>query len=223
MSGVWVQYLRDCPAGAELLAIEVLALWPQIQDSFETTATHGEPMTRDNLTTGKSAGAGIACPLFPQVWFDRCEIREANRLLVAWNHKIGPLLRGDKLTRNAHVLVVGGEPVAVTTTSCLIREPRSTLPWLTRDVACELSRLCAATPVWCRVALRLWREVVFPATGKRWALSYQDADLHTGNTYRFDGWYRVAYSSSGIDTRSGRRGRNKWLWVWPVPPDSSGG
>ncbi len=72
--------------------------------------------------------------------------------------------------------------------------------------------------MWCRVALRLWREVVFPATCKQWALSYQDADAHTGNTYRFDGWHRVGYSHSGTDTRSGRTGRNKWLWVWPSPP-----
>ena len=46
------------------------------------------------------------------------------------------------------------------------------------------------------------------------AISYQDADLHNGDTYRFDGWKREGYSSSGNDSRSGRKGRNKWIWVW---------
>jgi hypothetical protein len=31
---------------------------------------------------------------------------------------------------------------------------------------------------------------------------------------RFDGWRRVGFSRSGIDQRSGRRGRNKWIWLW---------
>lgn len=46
-------------------------------------------------------------------------------------------------------------------------------------------------------------------------MSYQDADLHNGHTYRFDGWERVGYSHSGNDYRTGRRGRRKWVWLWP--------
>ena len=41
------------------------------------------------------------------------------------------------------------------------------------------------------------------------------ADLHNGNTYRFDGWKRIAKSRSGVNTRNGTVGRNKWLWIFP--------
>lgn len=91
---------------------------------------------------------------------------------------------------------------------------RGGLHHLTRENTCELSRLCAERPHLCRVALRLWREFVFPQLGYRYVISYQDADMHSGNTYRFDGWKRAGFSSSGTDTRSGRRGRRKWIWVW---------
>lgn len=64
------------------------------------------------------------------------------------------------------------------------------------------------------MVLRLWREFVFPAMGYQFAISYQDAALHSGNLYRFDGWTRIGYSSSGTDARSGRRGRNKFIWQW---------
>jgi len=50
--------------------------------------------------------------------------------------------------------------------------------------AVELSCLCAAKPDLCRLALRLWRSFAFPtiaaARGCRWAVSYQDAVLHSG-------------------------------------------
>lgn len=63
----------------------------------------------------------------------------------------------------------------------------------------------------------MWREFVFPVLPADFAISYQDADLHSGNTYRFDGWARLAFSrSGGIDQRTGRSGRNKWVWAWPA-------
>lgn len=87
---------------------------------------------------------------------------------------------------------------------------------MTRANAVELSRLCAERKHLCRVALRLWREFVFPALSADVAISYQGADLHTGATYRFDGWQRAAYArAGGDDPRSGRKARNKWIWIWP--------
>ncbi len=140
---------------------------------------------------------------------------EANDLLEKWGHKMGPLNRGNSGSLQVHALLAHGSPVAIATTSSLIREcVGGGLGHMNRSNSVELSRLCAAEPWACRVMLRLWRELVFPATGMRYAISYQDADLHTGNTYRFDGWKRAAYSSSGPDTRSGRPGRKKWVWVW---------
>jgi len=129
---------------------------------------------------------------------------------------MGALHRGNQ-GAICHGVFHGENLVAVTTTSTLIAaRVGGGLSELTRENTCELSRLCADRPGLCRVALRLWREFVFPTLNYEYAISYQDADLHSGNTYRFDGWYRAAYARSGKDTRSGRPGRNKWVWVWPA-------
>ncbi|RWC92894.1 MAG: hypothetical protein EOS73_35315, partial [Mesorhizobium sp.] len=65
-----------------------------------------------------------------------------------------------------------------------------------RHEAIELSRLCAARPDLSRVTLCMWRAFVFPAlcqeSGFVWAVSYQDAAIHAGNLYRFDGWVQPA-------------------------------
>jgi hypothetical protein len=145
--------------------------------------------------------------------FDSISLPTANALLERWGHKMGPCKRGNSRGWS-HALMHEGRPVAATITSSLIRETVGGAHHLNRRNCIELSRLCAERPALCRVALRLWREFVFPTLGYEWAMSYQDADLHNGNTYRFDGWERIAYSCSGKDTRSGRQGRNKWVWVW---------
>lgn len=152
--------------------------------------------------------------LLPIVAFDSVSLAQANEKLSEWGHKMGEIHRGNQSGWN-HALFHGNEIVAVTTTNTLIREcVGGGLNYLTRANTIELSRLCAARRGLCRVALRLWREFVFPTLGYQFAISYQDADLHTGNTYRFDGWSREAFSSSGPDTRSGRKGRRKYIWVW---------
>ena len=160
--------------------------------------------------------------MFPLVSFSECSLDQANELLIRWNHKMGPLRRGNQGAW-CHVLLHETEPVAVTTASYLIT-PRvgGETANLTRENTVELSRLCAARPGICRVALRLWREFVFPALPFEHAISYQDADLHSGATYRFDGWTRIAFSRSGPDTRSGRPGRRKWIWHWTRRPGTPG-
>lgn len=146
-----------------------------------------------------------------------CALDEANAALVTWGHKMGPMNRPDYGDLSATGLYDGGQLVAVAMVAGLVRASVAGCPWLTRDNAMELARLCAARPGLCRVALRLWREFTFPRHGKAFAVSYQDADLHTGNTYRFDGWQRVSWAPGGTSTdqRTGRKGRNKWVWVWP--------
>lgn len=154
--------------------------------------------------------------LIPAITFEEIKLDEANDYLIKWGHKMGPLLRGNSSGIH-YALMHEGRPVAVAMTSTLIRERvGGGLVHLTRENTCELSRLCAIRPGLCRVALRLWREFVLPNLGYQYAISYQDADLHNGNTYRFDGWERQAFSSSGTDSRSGRKGRRKWIWVWQV-------
>lgn len=146
--------------------------------------------------------------------FRQITLLRANELLVAWEHRMGALHRG-RQNALCHALFDGDKAVAVTTASTLIRPRVGSCPWMVRENTLELSRLCADRPGLCRVALRLWREFVWRTTGKAFAVSYQDADLHNGNTYRFDGWERVGYSHSGTDIRSGRPGRDKWVWQWP--------
>lgn len=155
--------------------------------------------------------------MFPIVSFDEVSLDEANELLVLWKHRMGALERGNQGAW-CYALYHEDKPVAVTTASYLIAANVGNLKHLTRDNTVELSRLCAVRPHLCRVALRCWREFVFPMLPFAHAISYQDADLHNGNTYRFDGWQRLAYSCSGPDTRSGRAGRKKWVWGWNCPP-----
>jgi antitoxin VapB len=153
--------------------------------------------------------------LFPVVSFDRIELGEANVLLTRWGHRMGMMERPEYADTPHFALFHAHEPVAVAMASTLVRDHvGGGLGHLTRENAVELSRLCASRPGLCRVALRLWREFVLPQLAPA-AISYQDADLHNGNTYRFDGWARAGFSSSGTDQRTGREGRRKWIWVYP--------
>lgn len=153
----------------------------------------------------------------PIVTFDQIDLSEANACLREWGHKMGEFRRGNSAQDVHYAMFEEGRPVAVTLASGLVREcvGGDGAEHLNRDNTIELARLCAARPHLCRAALRLWREFVFPRLGYRYAMSYQDADLHNGNTYRFDGWKRIAFArAGGTDARSGRRGRDKWVWVW---------
>lgn len=149
--------------------------------------------------------------------FRLCSLEEANELLVQWEHRMGPLKRGNQSAK-CHILESDSQPLSVVTASHLIRSRVGGVSLsLTRDNTIELSRLCSATHGLNRVCLRLWRELVFPKLNFRYAISYQDSKMHKGNLYRFDGWKRVGFSHSGKDTRSGRPGRDKFVWLWETP------
>lgn len=180
------------------------------------TATSQHTDAPSVAPASNSRRVGIRCAaLLGFVGFDPVTLPEANEMLVAWGHKMGPLKRGNQGAASCHALWMGDEYLAVATASTLIMPVvGGGCSWMTRDNTIELSRLCAARGGLCRVALRLWRECVFPSLGYDYAVSYQDADLHNGNTYRFDGWKRVGRARSGTDTRSGRPGRDKWVWAW---------
>lgn len=157
--------------------------------------------------------------LFTLVMFDEISLGDANRCLQEWGHLMGPINRpmngsvcsggGD----TAHGLYFEGKLVAVTT-STLITPNVAKHPELTRANTIEMSRLCSSSPHFCRVALRLWRECVFRPLKQPYAITYQDMDAHTGNTYRLDGWKKIAESRSGNDPRSGRKGRRKAIWLY---------
>ncbi len=162
--------------------------------------------------------------LAPLVSFDAVDGDELNRALVEWGHKMGPLHRpryGE--FGGAYGLRHDGRLVAVVAHEKMIAKETC---GLTRDVAFELARVCAERPHLCRVALRLWREFVFPAAarggGFGWAISYQDRVQHRGDLYRHDGWVRLGYTSSGTDKRGRdgeRKGRRKTVWGWTDQAD----
>lgn len=154
----------------------------------------------------------------PIVSLDRIERHELNLCLIAWQHKMGAWTRPFEQVEWLHGLRHNGELVAVTAAAQLMRERCGGFD---RSQAFELGRVCAARPHINRAMLRLWREFVFPAIctahGYGFVISYQDAVLHSGNLYRFDGWRLVGASRSGTDARSGRKGRSKKIWAWGAP------
>lgn len=147
---------------------------------------------------------------------DRAEL---NRLLVAWGHQMGPVTRPNYTIEAHHALFEHGRPVAVAAAGETVREVVGQTG-IRREETVELMRLCAARRDLCRVMLRLWREMVFPALsavhGRAIAVSYQDEALHSGNLYRFDGWLLLGKGGGGgRDTRTGRPGRKMKIWGWP--------
>ena len=158
--------------------------------------------------------------LAPIAQLQECTPAEANGLLVEWKHRMGPLERGQHgyARPGCYVLLHHDLPVAVATHSTLIRDHvGGGLTHLTRADTIELSRLCAARSGLCRIMLRMWREFVFPALGYRFAISYQDAVIHGGYTYKHDGWTRSPeMSRSGTDNRTDKVGRAKWIWYWEL-------
>ena len=154
--------------------------------------------------------------LFPVVSLSPISLEEANNCLSKWEHKMGPLNRPQFEEDQCFGLIGDRGLHGVITQSQLISKNVAGRTDLTRANTCEVSRLCAARPHICRAVLRLWREFVFPDSGYQFVISYQDADLHNGNTYRFDGWKKIGESRSGPDRRSGRKGRNKVIWMWSL-------
>jgi len=132
--------------------------------------------------------------ILPVVHIEAIDRAELNRWLSAWGHRMGEFHRPSYAIEAHHALMHNGRPVAVTAASETVREVVGQTG-IRREQCVELARLCAARPHLCRAMLRLWREFVFPAVAdvhrRQIAISYQDADLHTGQTYRFDGWRMI--------------------------------
>lgn len=151
----------------------------------------------------------------PIVALETIDRNRLNQCLVAWGHQMGPWKRPFEQFEWLHGLSHNGDLVAVTAAGTLIR---ARCGGFDRSEAIELGRVCAARPHVNRAMLRLWREFVFPAIcavhGYTAVISYQDAALHSGNLYRFDGWRVVGTSRSGSDMRGNRRGRSKKIWAW---------
>lgn len=155
--------------------------------------------------------------LFPMISVERVSRDAVNALLTRWGHRVGPILRPPEYGMWADALLHEGQPVACAVAATLIREHvGDKLHCLNRQNTVELARICAVRPDLSRAMLRLWRELIFPSLGFQYAISYQDAALHTGDLYRFDGWVKIAQvRASGTDGRTGRQGRPRVIWGWP--------
>ncbi|HET8777944.1 MAG TPA: hypothetical protein VFN76_09825 [Candidatus Limnocylindria bacterium] len=157
--------------------------------------------------------------------FPLAELRDTDRsvvnpLLIAWEHKMGPIRRPPEYGEWCHVLLHEGRPIALAVASTLVRTHVAGFAGrLTRESTVELSRICAARPGLCRAMLRLWRELVFPSLPFRFAISYSARKYHTGELYRFDGWRYLGRSRSGTDRRTNRDGFDRHIWGWGVPAD----
>lgn len=152
----------------------------------------------------------------PLASLEEISLGTANKALREWGHKMGACNRPANYGWLAcHGIYDRDDLIAVMVSAYLIRENVGGHKLLTRENTVELARLCACRPHVCRMALRMWRELIFPHLPYQVAISYQDATLHTGDVYRFDGWQMIGRSNSGFDKRSGRPGRKKKVWAWP--------
>lgn len=177
----------------------------------------------------------------PFVGLSPVPIGEANALLDAWGHYLGPTRR--PFGQQGWVLTVEGVgPVSVAVSASIVSATVSTYrrneagdlevdETFRRGEVVELARLCSAPDAgWAtRPMLRLWREVCAPAW-RYWpvraAVAYSANARHPGDVYRFDGWTRVRADcgSSGGGAWSRKRyatdaahGR-KTLWIWTYRP-----
>jgi antitoxin VapB len=153
----------------------------------------------------------------PLVSFDLIDRDEANECLVRWGHKMGANNRPLYRAPIDFGLREMGELQGVICCDTLIRETCG----LNRHTGFELSRLCAAAPRISRALIRLFTEFAYPAIvrtwGTPWAISYQNAKMHRGDLYRFDGWLRLRETSGGSDPRASDEtvsASQRVIWGW---------
>lgn len=153
----------------------------------------------------------------PLISFDLIGRDEANDCLERWGHRMGPINRPIFRAPMDFGLREMGELQGVICCDTLIRETCG----FTRRDAFELSRMCAAAPRINRALIRLFTEFAFPAVtrawGTPWAISYQNAKMHRGDLYRFDGWLRLRETCGGADPRAAKStvsAQKRVIWGW---------
>lgn len=112
----------------------------------------------------------------PMQAFLPIDIREANRLLLHFRHKLGPVER--PFRQEAFGMFVDDRPVGVVVSASTVSDTvageidGARVEWR-RDEVVELARLAGER--WCsRVLIRLWRELCAP----RWELIHCDEPFH---------------------------------------------
>lgn len=149
----------------------------------------------------------------------------ANRLLVEWEHTLGPYRR--PFAEQHFVLERRGEPVAVACSGSIVSPTVLGRP---RGQVVELARLARHPehPFALRAMLRLWRAYLVQEWAARyWPVSLAASYAHdgkTGDLYRFDGWtfqYRRRATTPGRGSWSNApnpaAGRTRALWTYDYP------
>lgn len=171
--------------------------------------------------------------MFPLASFDLIDNQEADRLLVAWEHYLGPCNR--PFGRQCFGLRIYDELVSVAVSAST---PNKRCAEFDRQEVVELARLCTAPGHrdLTLVCLRLWRQVAaetwLGAGYRGWEkvrayIAYQDAIKHSGEIYRHDRWTllkRVPGGRSGPNatwTRK-REYRPKNIWGYVLADTPSG-
>jgi hypothetical protein len=198
----------------------------------------GEQLSLPGALWPAGASMGGDGPIF----FGKMAIEDANTLLRAWEHPLGPYERAYQ--GDAWGMAVDGQAVALAISSSTVSAPvlsekdaerAGVSGKLVRSEVVELSRIARhpAHPGAMRAMLRLWRDYL----GPRWAcckprrgetpvaaVSYA-LPGKAGNCYRFDGWTKIGLRkpSGGGGTWSKRPkaadiadGR-KTMWVYEYP------
>lgn len=155
---------------------------------------------------------------------------DANRLLMLWGHRLGPVNR--PFRQQAFALELDGRPISVAVSASAVS---STVGGYGRGEVVECARLCTAPgQAWAtRVMLRLWRQVCaprWPDWAVRAAISYSQNAHHRGDIYRFDGWTKGAEDcgSNGGGAWSRKRYAtdavrgSKTLWIYRYPSETEG-
>lgn len=150
-----------------------------------------------------------------------CSIDDANDLLVAWGHRLGPCNR--PFGQIGYVLEFLGVPVSVAISASTVSD---TVAGFRRMDVVECARQCSdPAESWAsRIMIRLWRQVCAP----KWpywpvkaGISYSKNSMHSGNLYRFDGWEKVSDDCGFVSGSNYGRGvedypaaGKKTLWIW---------
>lgn len=166
----------------------------------------------------------VSSSLLPPVGLEFISIEQANELLVAWGHYLGPCNR--PFGMQAFALHLHGQPVSISISASAVSGhiPVGDREYQRGEIV-ELARLCSCEPWATRVMLRLWREVgakLWPYWPVTAAIAYSQNSRHEGDIYRFDGWERVrdncgssgggAWSRKRYSTDAARGKKTLWLW-----------
>lgn len=167
----------------------------------------------------------------PLVAINPVDVKQANALLIEWEHNLGACNR--PFHQEAWALEFGGRIITVAVSASIVS---TTAAGFKCSEVVELARQCAAPGYsWSnRVMLRLWRE----ACAEKWpcwpvlaAISYSQNARHPGDMYRFDGWTKFSEDagSSGGGTWSKKRSESDavhgkktgWLWRYGATPTTN--